>query len=125
DLVIDETALMDYRLLPDDRTLGPRFGPLFPAVRQALQNVDAAAVVRALQAGQAVRMTGDGQEIELAPGELLIRTTPRPGLAVASEGGVTVAVETYLTPELIQEGLAREAVRRVQELRKNAGLEMD
>jgi isoleucyl-tRNA synthetase len=59
--------------------------------------------------------------------ELLTGEPDLPGadLAMASEEGVTVAVATHLTPELIQEGLAREAVRRVQELRKSAGLERD
>jgi isoleucyl-tRNA synthetase len=116
---------VEYRLLPDDRTLGPRFGPLYPKLRQALQSVDAAAVGPTLRAGEPLRLTVEGREIEVAAGELLIQTAPRAGLAVASEGGLTVAVDTDLTPELIQEGLAREAVRRVQELRKNAGLEMD
>jgi isoleucyl-tRNA synthetase len=121
----DEAALVEYRLLPDSRTLGPRLGPLFPMVREALQSADAPAIVRALQAGQPWRLAVEDQEVELAPGEVLIQSSPRAGLAVASEGGLTVAVDIQLTPALIQEGLAREAVRRVQELRKNAGLEMD
>jgi isoleucyl-tRNA synthetase len=125
ELGTDESAIVEYRLLPDSQMLGPRFGPLFPKLRQVLQAADAAAVVRSLQAGQPWKLTVEDREIELAPGEILIQTTPRPGLAVAGEGGVTVAVETHLTFGLIQEGLAREAVRRVQELRKSAGLEMD
>jgi isoleucyl-tRNA synthetase len=125
EMVSDDTAIVEHKLLPENQALGPRFGPLFPKVRAALQAADAAAVVRTLQAGQPWSLTIDGMEVDLAPGEVLIQTTPRPGLAVASEGGLTVAVDTRLTAELIQEGLAREAVRRVQELRKSAGLEMD
>jgi isoleucyl-tRNA synthetase len=125
ELVTDETAIVEHHLLPNSQTLGPRLGPLFPKVRQALQSVDTAAVVRALQAGRPWKLTVDDQEIELTPDEIRVQTTPRPGLAVANEGDLTVAVDTRLTPALSQEGLAREAVRRVQELRKNAGLEMD
>jgi len=77
--VTDETDLVAYRLLPDDRTLGPRFGPLFPRLREALQSMDAAAAVRTLQAGLPVKLTVDEREIELASGEIVIRTTPRPG----------------------------------------------
>jgi isoleucyl-tRNA synthetase len=125
EFVAEESALVEHTLLPNSQVLGPRLGPLFPKLRSRLQSEDTAAVVRAVQAGQPWRMTIEGREIELMPGDLLIQSSPRPGLAVAGEGGVTVAVDTRLTPELTQEGLAREAVRRVQELRKNAGLEMD
>jgi isoleucyl-tRNA synthetase len=52
---------------------------------------------------------------------VLVQTEPRAGFAIASEGGVTVALDTALTPELEQEGLAREVIRRIQDLRKSAG----
>src|SRR6185369_6384951 len=60
----------------------------------------------------------------LLPEELLVTTAGKPGYAVAEEAGYAVAVTTEVTPELADEGLARELVRRIQEMRKNAGFEI-
>ena len=67
-------------------------------------------------------MTLDG--FELQPDELLVTMTGKPGYAVAEEAGYAVAVTTEITPELADEGLARELVRRIQEMRKSAGFEI-
>jgi len=67
----------------------------------------------------------DGGEVELAPEEVLVQEKPKEGLAGASERGVTVAVDVVLTPELRAEGLAREVVHRIQNLRKEAGFDLD
>jgi isoleucyl-tRNA synthetase len=66
----------------------------------------------------------DGQPVVLAPEEVLIQAQPREGFAVQSEGGVVVALDTRLTPELAAEGQAREIVRHIQTLRKDAGFEL-
>jgi isoleucyl-tRNA synthetase len=138
DLIVDELnvkglelareagELVDYRLLPVNKVLGPRFGKLFPQVRAALSAVaDPAAAAAALEAGQSLTLNVDGQTIELDPDEVLVQTEARAGLAVLSEGGVTVALDTELTRELVAEGLAREVVRRVQTLRKEADFQLD
>jgi isoleucyl-tRNA synthetase len=117
--------LVTYALLPDNKLLGPRFGQRFPALRAALAALDPTAVARQVRAGLPVRLTVQGEEVELAPAEVLVREEPREGLAVASERGLLVAVDTVLTPDLAAEGLAREVVRRVQTLRKEAGLNLD
>jgi isoleucyl-tRNA synthetase len=78
-------------------------------------------VAQQVQAGLPVTLTVDGAAVDLMPEEILIRTHPATGLAVATEKGVTVAVDTVLTPELRTEGLARELVRRIQVMRKEAG----
>ena len=61
---------------------------------------------------------------ELAPADLLVETRGREGYAAASEGGQTVAVATALTPALVDEGRVREIVRRLQDLRREAGLDL-
>jgi isoleucyl-tRNA synthetase len=121
----DVSELVAYRLLPDNRVLGPRFGKRFPAVRAALTALDPLPAVQRLRAGLPLRLDVEGQEVELAPEEVLIREESREGLAVASERGVTVAVDVALTPELAAEGLAREVVRRIQNLRKDAAFNLD
>jgi len=64
------------------------------------------------------------ETIELAPNEILVQTQAAEGLAVASGESITVAMDTLLTPELVQEGLAREAVRTIQTLRKDADFDI-
>jgi isoleucyl-tRNA synthetase len=121
----DASELVTYRLLPDSEVLGPRFRERFPAVRAELAAQDPQTAVRRLEAQLPLLLDVEGEEIELAPEEVLVQEEPREGLAVASERGLSVAVVTVLTPELTAEGLAREVVRRVQNLRKEADFNLD
>ena len=124
--VKDESELIDYRLLPDSQKLGPRFRDKFPLVKAALEEVeDAAAAVQRLRAELPLQIEVDGEEVELAPDEVLVREEAGEGLAVSSEHGVTVAMDVVITPELAAEGLARDVVRRVQNLRKEADFDLD
>jgi isoleucyl-tRNA synthetase len=120
----NEAELVTYKLLPDNRTLGPKFGPLFPKVRAALTAADPLSAVHALRSGRNLALSVDGQTVELAPADVLISPQPRPGFAVKAEGDYVVALDTAVTPELRAEGWAREIVRRVQDLRKSAGFEI-
>jgi len=117
--------LVTYHLLPDNKVLGPLFGSRFPAVRKALSELDPTVAVKRLKASLPLSIQVEGEEIELAPDQVLVQEQPQEGLAVASEKGVTVAVDIILTPELVAEGLARDVIRRVQNLRKEAGFNLD
>ncbi len=125
EVVKEVGELVQYRLLPLNKVLGPKYGPLFPKVRQALAAADPAAAVARLHAGQSLPLQVDGETIELTPDEVIVRTQAAGGYAIASDKGVTVAVDTAITPELAQEGLARDVVRLVQVLRKKADLNLD
>jgi isoleucyl-tRNA synthetase len=125
EIVKEVGELVQYRLLPVNRVLGPKYGKLFPKIRQALETVDADAAVARLHAGQNLALDIDGRTVELSPDEVLIQTHAAGGYAIASERGVTVAVDTAITPELTQEGLARDVVRLIQVLRKKSGLNLD
>jgi len=116
--------LVSYRVLPNNKVLGPRFGKRFPALRRALAALDSTQVARQVKAGLSVTVDLNGEQIELAADEVLVQEQAREGLAVVSERGLTVAVDVVLTPELISEGLAREVVRRVQNLRKQADFDL-
>jgi isoleucyl-tRNA synthetase len=123
--VEEEGELVNYKLLPVNRILGPKFGRRFPQVRKALTKLAAAAAVARLNEGESLQLTlEDGTEVALDPDEVLVRTEAREGYGVASEGGLVVALDTDITPELAQEGLAREVIRRIQELRKQADYEL-
>ena len=120
ELVEDPGRLVGYRVLPNLKLLGPRLGARLPARRAALEQEPARAAAAA-SAGQPLRLELQGEGVELAPEELLVQTLPAPGLAAASGPAATVAVEVELTPELRREGLARELVRRLQAMRREAG----
>ncbi len=125
EFVEQEGALVQYKVLPDNKLLGPRFGVRFPDVRAALTKADPAKVAASVRAGQAITLKVGDEEIELAPETILVSTEPVPGLAVAADKSITVGIEAALTPELRSEGLAREIVRRVQDMRKKAGFNIE
>ena len=125
EFVSEESALVTYRILPDNKLLGPRFGAAFPKLRAALAAADPMRIARAVQAGQPVILQANGMTFELAANEILVQTQAAPGLAVVSDKGITVAVDTVITPELRAEGLAREIVRRVQTMRKSANFSIE
>jgi len=123
--VEEEGELVDYTLLPLNKVLGPRFGKRFPLVRKALGKLSTFTAVKKLKEGKHIQLElENGDQIELAPEEVLVQTQAREGYGVAGEGGMVVALDTQMTPELEQEGLAREIIRRVQELRKQADYQL-
>jgi isoleucyl-tRNA synthetase len=119
----DETALAHIQAKADFRKLGPQFGPRMKEVAAAIATLSPA-LSAANAAGQAIPLTIGGETVSLAGGSVVIQRTPREGLVVAAEGNVIVVIETALTPELIAEGLAREFVSKVQNLRKEADFEV-
>jgi isoleucyl-tRNA synthetase len=125
EFVQDPRQLVTYRVLPDNKLLGPKFGNRFPAVRNALAALDPAEVAAHAQADEPVKLEVDGQALELASNEILIQTQPAEGLAVAADKLITVAVDAAITPELRLEGLAREIVRRIQDMRKKADFNIE
>jgi isoleucyl-tRNA synthetase len=124
--VEDVSDLITYRLLPDSQKLGPRFRDRFPAVKAALEAIDnPVRAVRRLEAQLPLELELNGETIELTADEVLVREEAREGLAVASERGMTVGLDVELTQELVEEGLARDVVRRIQNLRKEADFDLD
>jgi isoleucyl-tRNA synthetase len=116
--------LVNYKVLPNLKLLGPKWGKLVPAVRQALSERDADEIVAKVSAGESVTLSVNGQEVELTPEELLIQTEPAEGLAVAADKFITVGIDINISEALAAEGLARELVRRIQNMRKDAGFDI-
>ncbi len=125
EFVADEASLVTYRVVADGKQLGPRLGARFPKVRAALAALDPLAVVRQVRAGQPLALEVEGETVEVAAGEIIVETQPGEGLAVASDKGLTVAIDTEITPELAAEGMVRDLVRYVQTLRKEADYQLD
>lgn len=124
-LTQEEGSIVKYKILPDNKLLGPKFGKKFPALRTALNAQNASDIARRVARAEIITLEVDGETVELQPNELLVQTQAAEGLAVASGEGITVAIDTTLTPELVQEGLAREFVRAVQTMRKDAGFNIE
>ncbi|GFH35117.1 isoleucine--tRNA ligase [Streptomyces pacificus] len=116
-------SLVDTTAKANFRALGKRFGKGVQAVAKAVAAADAAGLSRALRSGSAV-IEVDGEQVTLSPEEVIITETPREGWSVASDQGATVALDLEITPELRRAGLARDAIRLIQEARKNSGLDV-
>jgi isoleucyl-tRNA synthetase len=114
--------LVDHVVKPNFRTLGRRFGKGTKAVAAAITAADPAVLAAELRSAGKVSVEVDGTTVALGPDDMIVTQTPRTGWTVASEGGETVGVEVFITPELRREGLAREVIRLVQDARKSDGL---
>ena len=115
---------MDFQLNPLPKQLGQKYGKLFPKLRAEIMKSDPMTAGRKLLAGENLEVTLDGNVYAIQPDEVEVRANAHSGYTVATEGANIAALVTDLTPELVKEGLAREFVRHVQDLRKTAGLEI-
>ena len=120
----DAGETISYSFKPQMRTLGPRFGRQLNEIRTLLQNLDGAAAMKELKETGFLTLTLSTGEAQLAPEDLLIDTAQKEGFAATQDGEITVALDTALTPELIEEGFVREIVSKVQTMRKEAGFEV-
>ena len=124
DFVGEDSELVTYILRAEPKLLGPKYGKRLPDIQTALGALDARQAARTLRSGEALALSVQGETLLLAPEEVKVYAHERAGYSVAEENGYLAAVATTLTPELQREGLARELVRRLQDMRKNAGLEI-
>ncbi len=118
------TEAVSHTIKPLPKQLGQKYGNKFPALQKAIRAMNAEEVARALVGGGSVKVDVDGQTYDILPDEVEVKAQAKEGFAVAEEGAYVAALVTELTPELVQEGLAREFVRRVQDLRKSAELDV-
>ncbi len=120
----DPRALVTYILKPQMRTLGPKYGKLLGRIRSYLETCDAVEVMAAILADGVFRTQIDGTEVVLGEDDLLISTESAAGYVTAGDKGITVALNTALTEELLDEGTERELVSKIQTMRKDAGFEV-
>jgi isoleucyl-tRNA synthetase len=113
-----------YDLKPNLGVVGPRYGRLVPGIRSALAQAPPDVGARAA-AGEPILVAVDGEEITLGTDELLVEPKEREGYALEREGGLSVALDTRLDRELLDEGLVRELVHKVQNLRREKGFEIE
>ena len=112
--------LSDYNFKPQLKTLGPKYGKNLGEIRTALSELDGSAAKKELDANGNIKLNISIGEIELTADDLLIEAVQKTGLFSVSDFGVTVAIDTTLTPELIEEGFVREIISKIQTMRKDA-----
>jgi len=117
-------SFLDYDLKPNLRIVGRKYGKLVPALKAALKNADGKLAAASAAKEESFSVEVEGQTLELVPEELLIEAKSPEGYAASEDSGYLVALSTQLTPSLEREGLARDLVRHIQELRKSSGLEI-
>ena len=119
-LIEDETTLVKVRVKPNAKKLGPRAGKYLKAIAQALEQADA----RQISTAGIHPVEADGQTFELSPDDILLSFEGPDHLKCTLEQGTFMALDTTLTPELLQEGLARDFNRLIQDQRKAMNLDI-
>ena len=135
DVILDEVNIKELIVLDDDseivnksakanfKSIGPKFGKKVKAAAEAIKAFGKEEI-SAIESGGKVELNIDGEKLAVTPDDVEIISTEIKGWVVESEGGVTVAIDTELTSELIEEGIAREFVNRIQNMRKDAGFDV-
>ena len=136
ELVMDELNVKDliftddakhfttYKFKPQLRTLGPRYGKLLPKISAILAQLDGNETMDKFESGEKLTFEVDGTMVELAKDDVLIEAVQKEGYVSEEDRGITVILDTNLTPELVEEGFVREIISKVQTMRKEAGFEV-
>ena len=120
----DVSDLTTYTFKPQLKTVGPRYGKFLGKIQAALKELDGNKAMAELNENGVLRFPEIDSSIELAKEDLLITEEAEPGYVTNTNGGVTVVLDTNLTPELIEEGFVRELISKIQTMRKEAGFEV-
>lgn len=121
EVLTDSGKFINYKLKPQLKTLGPKYGSKLGLIRGFLDGCNANEVVAEIRKNGVYSVELGGDKIEFSETDLLISTESREGFVSASENGHTVVLDVNLTPELISEGIVREVISKVQTMRKEAG----
>ena len=117
--------LVSYDIKPNLAIVGKKYGPMVPGIKKALAESNSTQIALKVKNEKTIKLDIDGQKIELEPGELLVEIKNREGIGVETDGEITVGLPTGISRELAAEGFARELVHHIQNLRKEAGFEIE
>ena len=120
----DVSDLTDYTFKPQMRILGPKYGKDLGKIRNILANLNGSAAKKELDANGFLTIELNDGKINLLPEELLIDMSQKEGYVSQADHGVTIVLDTNLTPALLEEGFVREIISKVQTMRKEAGFEV-
>jgi isoleucyl-tRNA synthetase/very-short-patch-repair endonuclease len=123
EFLADTTGVIRKKIKPNFKTLGPKYGKQMKQIAGAIAKFSQEDISNLEQTGQAEIQAGD-DKIVLAKEDVEIQTEDIPGWTVATEGQMTIALDIHITEELKQEGIAREFINKIQNLRKDSGFEV-
>jgi isoleucyl-tRNA synthetase len=118
------SEVVDVQVKANFRELGKRFGKRTQQVATAITAADPRSVVASLRDTESFTVSLDGEDLNLGAGDVQVTEVPRTGWVVESQRGVTIALDTEVTPVLAAEGIARDVVRVVQQARREADLDV-
>ncbi len=119
DFVEDASSFVSYVFKPQLRTVGPKYGKQLNEIREALAGLESSAKAT-LDAEGKLTFDLPGGVVELTAEDILLETKQKEGVFTVSDKGVTVALDTELTPELIEEGFVKELISKIQTMRKDS-----
>jgi isoleucyl-tRNA synthetase len=119
----DPSLYVEHEVVPNFKLLGPKLGKLLPKVKQWLGQQTGADLLTNIRDNGQIDLTLDGHAIALTREEVEVRIKPRPGWTSANDQGVVVVLATELTQELLDEGVANDVIRLIQDRRKDTGCE--
>ena len=122
EILHDADEFVSYSLKPQLKTLGPKYGKLLGKIKQYLENCNANEVVSNVKDGGVLNLEIDGQDVQISKEDLLITLVNKEGYSSSTNGKITIVLDTTLTQDLIDKGLVSEFVSKVQNLRKDSGL---
>jgi len=120
----DVREFTSYTFKPQLKTLGPKYGKVLGEIRTKLSELDGNAAMDELNEKGCITMNAGGADIQLEKEDLLIEMSQMEGFVANSDKGITIVMDTNLTPELIEEGFVRELVSKIQTMRKDADFEV-
>ena len=122
--VREEDGFVQYELKPDFKVMGPKYGKLMKAIGAALAKVNGADALASFAEKGSFELSVEAEKLVLLPEDLVVHILPREGYVFANQKDIYVAMDTRLSPELLNEGYARELVNKIQFTRKELGLEI-
>ena len=123
-LLDSSTEALSHTVKPLPKQLGQKYGNKFPAIQKAILAMNAEEVAKTFVAGKTLEVNTGGESYQIISEEVEVKALAKEGFSVAEDGAYVAALVIELTPELVAEGQAREFVRRVQDLRKTADLDV-
>ena len=122
--LIDASKFVSYKIKPQLKTLGPKYGAKLGKVKKFLETCDASKVVATVKGGEIFKVNFEGDDFEFALEDLQIFSESVPGYTAMSDMGLTIVLDTNVTEELKAEGVRRELISKIQSMRKEAGFEV-
>lgn len=123
ELIHDTTGVITKRIKPNFKTLGPKYGKYMKAIAALVATFTQEQIAQ-IENSEVTLLDMGAEKIEVTPADFEITSEDMPGWLVTSEGKLTVALDITITPELEREGVARELINRIQNIRKDSGLEV-